>query len=59
MNKKEKEQVRFAVENEGFDYTFRHWSNFHYIDDQKFHELRDAYIQATERLADYVGCVEF
>ncbi len=50
--------VQQMVENEGFDYTFRHCSNFAYVKDKKFHQLRQAYIKAAAALEAHVGTYE-
>ena len=47
--------VRAAVENEGFDYCFRNYSDFKEVKDKKFHELREAYVKAADALQDYIG----
>jgi hypothetical protein len=47
--------VRFVIDNEGFDYAFRNYSDFPEIKDKKFHVLRKAYVLAAEALANYVG----
>jgi hypothetical protein len=58
MKKKDREYVQSKIENEGFDYTFRDYSDFKDIKDPKFHELRLAYKAAAEKLADYVRVEE-
>jgi len=55
MTKKQREYVRDTIENEGFDYAFRHYSDYEEIKDEKFHELRKAYEQAAKELEDYIG----
>lgn len=55
MTPKEIEIVRGTMENEGFDYTFRHYSDFDEVKDRTFHRLRKAYVKAAEALAEYVG----
>lgn len=55
MDKDNKQYVRMVIDEEGFDYAFRHYSSFPNIDDKKFHELREAYIKAAKELED---CVE-
>lgn len=47
-----------TVENEGFDYAFRHYSHFGEVKDPEFHKLRAAYVLAAEDLADYIGLEE-
>lgn len=61
MNKTDRtdmQYVRDTIENEGFDYAFRHYSHFEEIEDKKFHELREAYVKAAEKLIKYVGIDE-
>lgn len=42
------------VENEGFDYCFTSYSGFEDVDDEKFHELRKAYVKAHDELESYL-----
>lgn len=49
------EYVRAKMENEGFHYCFRHYSDFEEIKDEKFHELRLAYLEAADALEKYIG----
>lgn len=58
MQKADKQSVLERIEWEGFDYTFIHYSAFPDIKDEKFHELRQAYIDSYEKLAAYVGYPE-
>jgi hypothetical protein len=58
-NKTEEEKedwamVSYRMRSEGFDYCWRHYSNFEEIKDGKFHELRKAYIGAANELEKYV-----
>lgn len=55
MTDKEKQSVLDAIDNEGFDYTFIHYSDFKDIKDRKFHQLRNNYIKATKALDDYLN----
>lgn len=48
------EYVRDTVDNEGFDYTFRHYSSFKEVTDKEFHRLREAYESAAEELEEYI-----
>jgi DNA polymerase/3'-5' exonuclease PolX len=48
------EMVAYRMKNEGFDYCWRHYSNFEEIKDEKFHKLRKAYISAAQKLEKYV-----
>lgn len=55
-NRSKMSYVRATVDNEGFDYAFRNYSDFEEIKDEKFHELRKAYVVAAKALAEYTGC---
>lgn len=55
MNGKQLDYVRDTVENEGFHYCFTGYSDFQDIKDDEFHKLRKAYVEAAEKLADYLG----
>jgi hypothetical protein len=54
VTKQDLSDVQYRIENEGFDYCFRCYSNFEEINDEKFHELRKAYIKAAKELENYV-----
>lgn len=47
-----------AIENEGFEYAFVNYSSFETVKDEKFHELRENYLEARKELADYLGVDE-
>lgn len=51
-------EVCACVENEGFDYAFRHYSDFREVKDEEFHKLRKAYVDAAQALEDYLGLRE-
>jgi hypothetical protein len=55
MTRKAFAEVNNAIDNEGFEYAFVSYSNFPNIKDRKFHELREAYLDAYRRLKEYVG----
>lgn len=55
MTGKEFRYVLDTIENEGFDYAFHDYSDFQEIDDALFHSLRNAFLAARKRLAEYVG----
>lgn len=48
------ENVKYRIKNEGFHYCFKHYSNFEEINDNRFHELRKQYIEASNLLEGYV-----
>ena len=55
MKGKEFTYVLDTIENEGFEYAFVDYSGFEQIEDEEFHKLREAYLDAREILADYIG----
>lgn len=55
MTGKEFQYVIDTIENEGFRYAFVDYSDFSEIQDEKFHELRQAYLDADAALREYVG----
>jgi hypothetical protein len=54
MKEKDKRYVQSVVDNEGFDYAFFHYSDFSDIEDDEFHRLRKAYVEAHKNLAKYL-----
>ena len=55
MKNSDKEELLARIDNEGFDYVFVHYSNFEFIKDKEFHELRKKFLEARENLANYIG----
>jgi hypothetical protein len=56
MTGSEIDYVRAVIDNEGFDYAFRNYTDFvDKVKDEKFHVLRLAYVKAAAELAKYVG----
>lgn len=55
MKTTDKAAVIDAIDNEGFDYTFKRYSNFDEIKDAEFHRLRSEYVEARDNLAEYIG----
>lgn len=55
LTTEDKEYIDGVVETEGFDYGFKHYTNFPDIKDKKFHQLRKAYLAAREELVNYCG----
>jgi hypothetical protein len=51
-------EVAACVDNEGFDYAFRKYSNFEDVKDKEFHRLREAYVDAADALEEYIGMDE-
>lgn len=48
------QNVRYRMREEGFHYCFAHYSRWPEIKDEKFHQLREAYLKAAEELKKYV-----
>ena len=48
------EYVKSKIKNEGFYYTFIHYSRFEKIDDEKFHELRRNFKESVDAMNDYL-----
>lgn len=46
--------VSLCMDEEGFDYCFRSYSDFQNVNDVKFHRLREAYLAAADALEQYV-----
>lgn len=59
MTKEQRKYILAKIDNEGFDYFFCHYSSCEDIKDERFHELRKAYLKATKDLQDYIGMEEF
>lgn len=55
MTKEEKTDVKCSIDNEGFDYAFRSYSNFEEVKDEEFHKLRKVYIEAADALEKYIN----
>lgn len=49
-----REYMQSKIENEGFEYAFVGYSDFKDINDVKFHELREKYLQARIDLIKYL-----
>ena len=49
------ERLQYKMENEGFDYCFREYSDFKEIKDKEFHKLRKKYCKIADELEDYVN----
>ncbi|MFW6225720.1 MAG: hypothetical protein ACOC3V_02015, partial [bacterium] len=48
------EYLYAKMDNEGFHYCFKHYSNWENIKDRKFHELRLDYLKTSQRLKEYI-----
>jgi hypothetical protein len=54
MTKNDAEHLTHKIESEGFAYCFLDYSNFEYIKDEKFHELRKKFTESHEELKMYL-----
>lgn len=50
--------VRLDVENEGFFYAFKDYSDYEDVDDEKFHRLRKNFLNAAKELGEYLRLEE-
>jgi len=55
MEAKELDYIRETVECEGFDYAFVHYTDFKEIEDEKFHQLREAFLAARSELVSHLN----
>lgn len=56
MKAKELDYVRETIECEGFDYAFAHYTDFkEEVKDEEFHKLREQYLEARAKLAEYLN----
>lgn len=55
MTAEELDYVRGLIDMEGFDYTFTDMGDFSDIEDEEFHRLHRAYVQAHNALDRYIG----
>lgn len=46
--------VQCKISDEGFHYCFESYSNFEDIKDEKFHQLRLAYLKSAKELENYI-----
>jgi glutamate/tyrosine decarboxylase-like PLP-dependent enzyme len=46
--------VHYRMKEEGFHYCFKHYSSFKEIKDEKFHELREKYLEVAKELEQYI-----
>jgi hypothetical protein len=55
MEENDWDKVMNRIDNEGFHYCFKNYSNWEEIKDEKFHKLRLAYLKAAEDLNTYIS----
>lgn len=49
------ETLKWNISDEGLEYAVMHYSRWPQIDDNRFHELREAYVKAAEELETYIA----
>ena len=54
LSLKLKANIIFRINQEGFDYAFRHYSSFDEVKDPEFHRLRRQYIKAADAIDHYL-----
>ena len=54
MTKEEAEYVLVTIDQEGLDNCFNSYSRFADVEDEDFHKLRQAYLNAQEQLQSYL-----
>jgi len=54
-NQEEFKEVQYRMNDEGFHYCFKNYSDFEEIEDKRFHKLRLAYLGAAKELEDYIN----
>jgi hypothetical protein len=55
MTEKELLEVKNAIDNEGFDYTFVNYSSFKDIKDKSFHVHRKAFLESRKVFVKYLN----
>lgn len=54
-NKNWRHIVLDDIDQEGFDYAFDGYENYKWVNDVRFQELKNKYLQAKEDLRNYIG----
>jgi len=54
LKKEERQKIHEDIESEGFLYNFLHYTDYPEIEDLHFHGLREDFIEAAMKLADYI-----
>lgn len=55
MIQEDKDYIKRKIENEGFHYCFVSYSRFEDIEDEEFHRLRLNYLDAIEKIKNYIN----
>jgi len=58
MKKEDRIYVLDTIDNDSFEYAFVDYSDFNEIEDKEFHVLRQAYLEARDNLAEYIGYLD-
>lgn len=48
------QNVQYRMKAEGFHYCFNSYNSFTELEDEEFHRLRKAYLEAADKLEKYV-----
>ena len=59
MKKSDLEEIQSIIDNEGFDYTFAHYSNFNDIKDKEYHELKKKFLDSRAELGKYLKLEDY
>jgi len=46
--------VQYRIREEGMDYCFEHYSSWEEIKDEKFHQLKETYLESVKNLNKYI-----
>jgi quinol monooxygenase YgiN len=55
MTGKDIVRLQDIISDDGFYYTFVHYSDFEDIEDAEFHARRERFVKASAALAEYLG----
>lgn len=55
MTPGEKDDVRYRIDEEGFEYAMCDYSDWKEIHDEKFHELLSSYRNARDEILEYLN----
>jgi hypothetical protein len=48
------ENVQYRIDEEGFEYCFKHYSSWEEIKDEKFHQMRLEVLKQMKELRNYI-----
>lgn len=55
MTKEDREYLQDRINEDGFYYTFESYSDFSEVEDKVFHELREQFLDAADKLKEYIN----